>query len=220
MLGRPIDSCGEWLNRWHLPLWLKRMVTGWYLKTSVGPLENYGLPKPDHQLFETHPIINSQLLYFVGHGRIAVRPGITRVDGQDVVFADGRREAFDLVIHATGYRVSFPFLDSSLILHDDGQPRLFLNVFPPARDDLFVIGLIQPNSGIWGLADLQSQLLVRYLRQKERGVDCDWFEKRITRGSDLSGGITYLRSPRHAIEVEYFSYRRQLQRLIAKFPGG
>ena len=219
LLGRPIDSCGNWLQSWHVPLWLRRKITAGLIRIAVGPLDNYGLPQPDHRLFETHPIINSQLLYFVGHGRIAVRPAIKNIQGDEVEFADGRRETFDLLVHATGYHVRFPFLDSRLLLEENGLPRLFLNVFPPARDDLFVIGLIQPNSGIWGLADLQSQLLARYLKAREQGTSVTWFEKLKARGpADLSGGIHYLKSPRHAIEVEYFSYRRRLRKLIGQLP--
>lgn len=217
LLGSPVDSCGDFLHRWRFPLWLRRKLAAFYGKIALGPPEKYGLPKPDHQLFETHPIINSQLLYYVGHGKIAVRPAIANVQDTTIEFSDGRREAFDLLIHATGYRVSFPFIEHELILTPQGQPRLFLNVFSPEHNDLFVVGLIQPNSGIWGLADWQSQLVTRYLQLKEEDKSPAWFERLRQQGhEDLSGGIRYIHSPRHALEVEYFSYRQRLQKLLAK----
>ncbi len=220
LLGKPIDACQDWLHRWRMPLWLRRRVSNWYVSIALGPPENYGLPKPDHQLFETHPIINSQLLYFVGHGRIAVRPAVEEFRGDEVRFADGKQEPFDVVVYATGYHVSFPFCDSSEILDQTGRPRLFLNVFPAHAADLFVIGLIQPNSGIWGLADLQAQLLARYLVAREASIgSVAWFDRLSSGGhEDLSGGIRYVASPRHALEIEYFSYRQRLQKLIARFP--
>ncbi|MFT5525401.1 MAG: cation diffusion facilitator CzcD-associated flavoprotein CzcO, partial [Pirellulaceae bacterium] len=72
LYGKPVDACGDWLNRWRLPLWLYRWFSAYTLRIAIGPPENYGLPKPDHALFESHPIINSQLLYFVGHGRVKI----------------------------------------------------------------------------------------------------------------------------------------------------
>ena len=95
---------------------------------------------------------------------------------------------------------------------------MFLNVFPPERNDLFVIGLIQPNSGIWGLADLQAKLLANYLVARDRSpTDVAWFD-RLRRGGhdDLSGGIRYITSPRHALEIEYFSYRQRVKKLLGR----
>jgi hypothetical protein len=135
-----------------------------------------------------------------------------------VLFADGHQEPFDLIVLATGYDVRFPFLDESVLLAANGQPRLFLNVFSPERDDLFVIGLIQPNSGIWGLADWQSHLMAAYLQKKGTQPErVAWFDAQRQQGhDDLSGGIRYVNSPRHAIEVDYFTYRRRLQSLVTR----
>jgi hypothetical protein len=61
-------------------------------------------------------------------------------------------------------------------------------------------------------------LIARFInacRQSKRSAD--WF-RRLKQASqtDLGDGIQYVRSPRHAIEVEHFSYRRRLQKIIAK----
>jgi hypothetical protein len=218
LLGTPVDAGGEWFNRWRVPLWAQRLLTGWLARVALGPPERYGLPRPDHRLFETHPLINSQLLYFIGHGRIQVRPAIERLAGDRVRFVDGREEPIDLVIYATGYKVSFPFLDRDLVLGADGRPRLWLNAFHPQHDNLFVAGLIQPNSGIWALADWQAQLMAAYiLAQEHDPPQADWFRRQKAKGhDDLGGGIRYLASERHYLEVEYFSYRERLKRLVRK----
>ena len=55
---------------------------------------------------------------------------------------------------------------SSIRLHLNWQgdrPGLFLHVFHPQYDNLFVAGLIQPDSGLWGLVDRQAQLIARFL---------------------------------------------------------
>jgi hypothetical protein len=218
LLGTPIDSGGEWFNRWRVPHTVQRWLTGWLSFVALGPPERYGLPKPDHRLFEAHPIVNSQLLYFVGHGKIHIRPAIERLAGDLVRFVNGREEQVDTIVYATGYRVSFPFADRDLLLDGAGKPRLFLNVFHPQYDNLFVAGLVQPNSGIWPIIEWQARLIAAYLAaQRKNPAQAAWFRKlRATGPDDLTSGRTYLRSPRHLLEVPYFSYRRRLEKLVRR----
>ena len=75
-----------------------------------------------------------------------------------------RGEAIDVIIYATGFNITFPFLDGAELNWQQGRPDLFLNVFHPERDDVFVVGLIQPDSGQFGLVDCQSQLVAAYLQ--------------------------------------------------------
>lgn len=217
--GTPIDVCGERMLRWRFPLWLRRglaKTVGFFL---LGSPQWVGLPKPDHRLFETHPVINSQLIYHLGHGDITVRPDIAKLCGDRVRFVDGSQEPFDVIVYATGFKVSFPFFEQEKFAWREGRPELFLNVFHPDHDDLFFAGLIQPDSGQFGLVDYQAQLIAAYLK----GIESDsptasWFreEKRRRAGEPVSP-IGYLRTPRHALEVEHFSYRRRLQKLIKRF---
>jgi hypothetical protein len=217
--GKPIDVCGETLHRWKFPLWMRRLVAAAMIRVAVGPLENYGLPKPDHRLFETHPIVNSQLLYNLGHGRLKVRRDVAELCGNRVRFVDGSEEPVDLIVCATGYRLSFPFLDRRLVLDDRGYPRLFLNAFHPEYDNFFVAGLIQPDSGIWGLADLQCRLMAHYVhRLVQDPRSAAWFKKLKSQGRvDLAHGVRYLDTPRHALEVEYYGYRQRLRKLLRRF---
>jgi hypothetical protein len=175
------------------------------------------VPKADHKLFESHPILNSQLHHHVGHGRLQLRPDIDELSGDRVRFVDGREDAVDLIIYATGYRASFPFIDAAHLNGKDGSPQLFMNVFHPQRDDLFCIGLIQPDSGQFGLVDYQAQLVTRYLQAlsgKPRKAERFRELKRRER-PDVAGGVRYLKTPRHALEVEHYSYRRRLRKLCA-----
>jgi cation diffusion facilitator CzcD-associated flavoprotein CzcO len=216
--GKPIDECNELLLWLRLPLWARRLTGAVVNNLVLGPAWRTGLPKPDHKLFESHPILNSQLHHHVGHGRLQLRPDVQELKGERVRFVDGREEEFDLIIYATGYRVSFPFIDPSHLNWRDGGPRLFLNVFHPERDDLFCIGLIQPDSGQFGLVDYQAQLVARYLeslrRERRRAA---WFQKLKREASpDLGSGVCYLNSPRHALEVEHYSYRRRLRKMAKR----
>jgi hypothetical protein len=193
------------------------MAGGLISHFMLGPAWRTGVPKPDHKLFESHPIINSQIHHHVGHGNLVLRPDVERFAGQRVRFVDGRVDEVDLVIYATGYRITIPFMDPRHLNWGDGAPRLFLNVFHPERDDLFVVGLIQPASGQWGLVDYQAQLVAAYLNGLDAGSPraSRFRELKQRHAPDLSSGAAYLPSPRHALEVEYYSYRRRLQKLIA-----
>jgi hypothetical protein len=66
--------------------------------------------------------------------------------------------------------------------------------------------------------DYQAQLITRYvLALSGKPRVARWFAKlKHSSRPDLDGGIRYLDSPRHRLEVEHFSYRRHLQKLIAK----
>jgi hypothetical protein len=96
---------------------------------------------------------------------------------------------------------------------------LYLNVFHPERDDLFVAGLIQPDSGQFGLVDYQAKLIAAYVRgTDDRTAAAERFRREKRSGAArLDGGIRYVSSPRHLVEVEHFTYRRLLQRKIKSF---
>ena len=156
--GKPIDQCNENLLSWRLPLWARRMGAAMAIRWVLGPPELTGLPKPDHRLFESHPIINSRLHSQIAHGELSVRPDVAELQGDRVRFVDNSEEAFDVILYATGYRLSFPFLDTKHLNWHDNRPNLFLNIFHPQRDNLFCAGLIQPDSGQWGAGRLPSPI--------------------------------------------------------------
>lgn len=216
--GKPVDQCGETLLSLRFPLWARRLAAKLMIRWVLGPLEMAGLPKPEHRLFETHPIINSRLHGQIGHGELAVRPDIAELCGNRVRFVDGREDEVDLILYATGFHLSFPFLDRQHLNWQGDRPRLFLNVFHPERDDLFCAGLIQPDSGQWGLVDCQAQLISRYLQVlRDAPSKAAWFQRlKAKQASQPASRIKYLDSPRHRLEVEHFSYRLRLQRLLAR----
>jgi hypothetical protein len=183
---------------------------------TIGLPWRHGLPRPDHQLFETHPVINSEIFSLIDTGRIQPAGDIAAFDGHGVVFRDGTREAFDVVIAATGYHISHPFLDARLLGGDacDATPRLFMNLLPRDRDDIAVVGLIQPDSGQWGITDLQAAVVARMAAAARSAPHAAAWLYRARQRPDPAAPIRYVDSPRHALEVEHYSYRRRLERLI------
>jgi cation diffusion facilitator CzcD-associated flavoprotein CzcO len=217
--GRPVDELSERLHRLRLPLAWRRKLGKLISYLVLGRPESFGLPRPDHQLLETHPIINSQLFYYAAHGRVAAKPDVAELCGDEVRFVDGTREPFDVIVYATGYNITFPFLDRALLNWRDGRPQLFLNVFHPTDDDLFVLGLIQPDSGQFGLVDYQARLVAKFITACDARTPQAAEFRRLKSAStaDLSGGVHYVDSPRHLLEVEHYSYRERLKELLAQF---
>ena len=218
LLGRPADQVGELSLKLRVPLPVRRAVDNVLIKLVAGDPQKFGLPKPDHKLFETHPIINSQMLYYVGHGDIIPKPDIQELRGDRVLFTDGSEVAIDVIVYATGFKMSFPFIDTSLLNWQHGHPSFYMNVFHPEYDNLFIIGLIQPDSGQWGLVDYQAQLVARFITcLQQNPTRAAWLRELKRRGQeDYGGGVKYKESTRHYVEIEHFSYRRKLQKLAAQ----
>jgi hypothetical protein len=94
-----------------------------------------------------------------------------------------------------------------------------MNVFHPSYDNLFVLGLFQTDTGNWPIMDYQAQLVSRFIHAQERAPrKADAFRtlKATARPALAKPGLQHSQSPKFAIEVEYFSYRAQLKRLIAR----
>lgn len=215
--GRPADQIGDLMLGLRMPLWLRRAMFRRTVRATVGRPERYGLPAPDHRPFETHPIVNSLLLYYVGHGDIRPKPDIARLDGRSVHFTDGSVVEVDTVLYATGYLAQFPFLDTEHLNWHDGRPHLFQNVFTPRYDSLFVAGLIQPDSGQFTLAHWQAVAIAEFLRARaERPAVARRFHARAAADVDhrYSAGAHYKESTRHYFEIAHLDYLRGLERTV------
>ena len=210
----PIDQRHERMLALGVPLWLRRLLCQLVIRLTLGKPESAGLPRPDHRLFETHPIINSQLHLHLRKGNIKPKPDIEELQGKRVRFTDGSECDVDLIIYATGFNLSFPFIEKQHLAWSNGRPDFFLNIFHPQHDNLFCAGMIQPDSGQWGLVDYQAQLIAQYLRcQLDSPHSSKDFRRQKAKGAnDLSDGNHYLDSTRHLLEVEHFSYRELLKR--------
>jgi cation diffusion facilitator CzcD-associated flavoprotein CzcO len=157
----------ELMKGW-MPAPIQRAVVRGIVRIAVGPYERYGLKHPDHRPFEHHPTVNSELLYHLRHGTITPHEDVRRWDGDHVEFVDGTRERFDLVVAATGYDVSFPFLAEGVVTWKDGFPQLIGGVLPPNWKNLYVFGLGQPRYGAGPLISAGADFLCTTIETQRR----------------------------------------------------
>jgi thioredoxin reductase len=214
--GKPSDQVNELLLKLRVPLPVQRWIYSLILKLLIGLPQDYGLPKPDHKFFETHPIVNQLIYYYVGQGDILPKPDVDELRGGRVLFKDGSEEQIDVIICATGYNITIPFIDKQHLNWKDGKPNLYWHVFHPTYDNLFVIGLIQPDSGQWGLEDYQAQAVAKFIcATRNAPAKADAMHRlKATAQQPVNRGIKYVDSTRHYLEIEHFGYREHFKKLI------
>ena len=155
MLGVPT---AEIMKPW-MPARLQRQLVRTLVRVIVGRYADYGLAEPDHAPFERHPTINSELLHQLRHGRVEAHPDIRSWDGTTVEFVDRTRAEIDLIVCATGYHVSFPFLAEGIVEQRHGMPRLIGGMMSPAHKNLYVFGVGQPRYGAGPLISAGAEML-------------------------------------------------------------
>jgi len=217
--GRPADQIGDLVSSFGLPLWLRQLLLQRTLRRTVGDLTRFGLPKPDHKLLETHPIVNSQLVYYLGHGAVTPVPDVARFTHDTVEFVDGRVAEPDLVVLATGYLPRFEFLAPELLNVDaEGRPRLYLHAFSPAYPTLAVAGLLQPDSGVFSLMHWQTVTMATWLRLSENAPDKAnaYWRRHHHQFSQRYNRAKVKDSTRHWFEISHVEYLRALQKALTE----
>jgi len=164
IFGKPLV---EALPLW-LPVPLQRLMLRVALKLVFGDYRRYGLPLPDHRIFEHHPTINSELLHYVKHGRIRPRADVARFEGDRVAFVDGSSETYDVVVCATGFHVDFPFLPKGLVPVTGGLAHVYSGAFLPAYRHLYIIGTMQVRYGFGPLLSEGAELLAMMVELQDR----------------------------------------------------
>lgn len=201
-----------------MPMWLEQRVFAVLLRLLIGDVSRLGLTKPDHRIFETHPILNTQLLHHLAHGDISAKPDVVRFDGKTVEFTDGTREEIDMILCATGYTWKIPYVDESMFRWKSGRPELYMNLFSRENRSLYALGYMETNGGAYKLFDEMADLVVRTVKARFDGtVAAATMDSLIASDQpDLRGGIKFVNSARHATYVEISAYRKHMKKLRRK----
>jgi hypothetical protein len=208
IFGQPADVFAA--SGPHLPMRWGQRIFPPLLRLLQGNPTKYGWPAPDHKLFETHPIVNDQVLHHLRHGDLLVRRDISRFDGGDVVFSDGTREAYDLVIMATGYQTKVPYLDESVFRWKGNRPNLHLRLFSQDHPGLAAIGFTEGDGGAYELFDDMSDLIARTAWAAEHDrAQFDRLRRRFAGPDpDVSGGVKHQSTDRHAAYVNLQAFQK------------
>jgi hypothetical protein len=188
------------------------------IDTIVGDLTRYGLPKPDHDLLASHPIMNTQVLHHLGHGDLIAKPDIEEVLPTGVKFKDGSVVELDMIVLATGYEYSVPYLNQTNDEWKDGRPQLYLRIFSRRYESLYFLGYAEFADAAYRRFDEMAQLIVLDIRARATGVN---YEEMLilkkTDSPDLAGGHKYIDSPRHTNYIEVETYMNYLSVLRDRF---
>jgi cation diffusion facilitator CzcD-associated flavoprotein CzcO len=209
--GKPIDEVTTPLVS-RLPLSVQRFFSMKALGIAAGDMTTYGLPEPDHKLFEAHPTVSSELLPRLGHGDITVKPNIDRfAGGRRVRFADGSAEEIDLVVYCTGYKITFPFFAPDVLSAPDNRLPLYRRVVSAERPGLYFIGFIQPLGPIMPLAEAQAEWVADLLEGRAALPTASEMKAEIAK-EERRMRKRFVASKRHTVEVDFYPYLREIRR--------
>lgn len=113
------------------------------------------------------PILNDDLPSRILYGAVKVKSRVTQLTETSALFEDGTvEEDIDVIVFATGYTFSFPFLEESLVKIEHNMVSLYKYMFPPQleKPTLTCMGLIQPLGSIFPTVELQARWATRVFK--------------------------------------------------------
>ncbi len=203
----PFDNLANPLTA-KLPLWLQRFLLNTTLWLARGKQEDYGVPKPNRPVLSEHPTLSQDLLNLSGRGLIKFKSNIKELRGKTVVFEDGTEQDFDLIIYATGYKVTFPFLKhyAEFDIEETNNIGLYNKVIHPDYKNLFFLALIQPLGAIMPLAEIQAKWIAKIIKGESKLPSKEAMLKTIEVDKQQIAQ-RYKQTPRHTLQVDFYTYK-------------
>ncbi|XP_059196503.1 flavin-containing monooxygenase 5-like [Centropristis striata] len=220
--GLPLDMVGTRVNHFlhqNLPFGLSCSMRERKLNQRFDH-RLYNL-QPKHRVNSQLPTVNDELPNRILSGTVQVKPNIRRFQGSSVEFDDGSVvEDVDLVVFATGYRFSFPFLASHVVSVSDNKASLYKFVFPPEleRPTLAIIGLVQPLGAIMPVSEMQARWATRVFKDSIKLPSVTAMLEDIHCQKEEMAK-RYVTSQRHTIQVDYVNYMDQIAELLGVKPN-
>jgi thioredoxin reductase len=208
IFGKPADQVVKTNPR--ISLTLQRRMASVLPRIFSGRMEDFGLPTPNHKFLDAHPTVSSELLGRLGAGDAVAKGDVAELLGDRVRFADGSVEPVDVIVYATGYKVSFPFFDPDFLSAPENVLPLYKRMLKPGIDDLAFIGLGQAIPTIFPFAELQSKLAARWLGGDWAPPPVPEMEAEIVRDEALHTGH-FVNKPRHTMQLEWYTFEHELK---------
>lgn len=157
------------------------------VRLTVGNITKLGLRKLPYgamqQVMRTRriPLIDIGTLALIRAGKIKVRTGIARMDGDDVMFDDGSREHYDVVVLATGYRPGVAqFLDAPGTLDADGSPTT--SGKPTSLPGLYYCGFYVSPYGMLKAISGEARAISRDIESRVKRLDDPLHHREVSSG--------------------------------------
>lgn len=221
---------------------LPRMVFGWPTSRVLGKLEKPWIPWPvnrwvrekiawiTHGRMErwgfqtpkkrTHPTSHPTLIHHMEWGRVRTKPGITRVVGTTVEFADGTADDFDVIIAGTGYEVMTPFLPDDVVPTRGRELELYRRILLPDWSNLYFLGFFNVSGGA-NVPVLDHQ--ARWIASAISGsfaAPSPAVQRAEIAEDQIRIGKRYPSSARYGLELDPNIYRRRLDADITRGSHG
>ena len=150
-----------------MPEWLQRLTGYGIIRLTFGKHENYGMSTPTYRLLDKHPTLNNEVPYYIQHGRIIPKPEVKELDGDWVEFKDDTKEKFDLIVCATGYHLSYPFLPPQLQRINGAMVNCYAGSFLDDYKGLYFIGWGQARGGVGSLISAYGPVFAQCLKLQD-----------------------------------------------------
>jgi dimethylaniline monooxygenase (N-oxide forming) len=208
-IGRSPYDTGDVAPLNRLPWGLLNRIYGRRVARARGPVPA-SWPSASHRLLEGIPIVSSDLLPTVRRGAVVVRPGIDRLVGDRVRFVDGSEEQVDHIVYATGYRISLPFLSSSLLSADGRELPLYRRIAATDVPGLYFAGFVDAPGGLLPVVETQGRWIAAVLSGRLRLPPPRQMRRAIERAERRTRRRFPEESP-HSVRCDPHAYRRLLR---------
>lgn len=215
IFGKPTDQIIK--TNLYIPQTVQRWLGGILQRVISGRNEDFGLPTPNHKFLEAHPTVSSELLLRLGSGDAFAKPNVKSFDGKRVNFEDGSAAEVDAIIWATGYKITFPFFDTTFLSAPGNHLPLWKRMFKPDLPDLAFIGLAQPIPTLFPFCEFQSKLAAQWLDGSWALPSAETMQKEIERDEARYTGH-YGKRQRHTMQIDYHLYEHDMKRKV--IPAG
>jgi thioredoxin reductase len=213
--GRPADK--YYATTPYLPLSWQRKLVQLGQPLTAGRPELFGLPTPNHKFFEAHPTQSVELPLRLGSGDIVAKTNVSLLDGATVHFEDGTSTEVDVIVYATGYNITFPFLDPEFLSAPGNHIKLYKRILKPGMDDIAFAGFAQATPTLFPFVECQARLIAAYAAGHYRPPSVAEMERVIVEDEHKYVGH-FVESPRHTQQVDYFIYEHDMR--ARELPAG
>jgi hypothetical protein len=127
-----------------------------------------------------------------------------------VRFVDGSEEPLDDIIYGTGYRISLPFLSSSLVSTNGREIPLYRRIVPPELGGLYFAGFVDTPGGLLPVVETQGQWIAAGFSGRLRLPPPEQMRRAIERAERRTRQRFPQQSP-YSVRCDPHAYRRLLQ---------